>query len=230
MASPAHPRRARRTPALSTSAPSPCRTVAASHPKHAARSASSVSLLPGTSTVGASIVASASTVGSRPRWTDARSPAQNDVDGPGGLDQACCGVEVRVHVAKARILTPGAENVPLGVSPRCARSPTREREMNEQYPVQFAVDYPDRAARPADDVLPHLRAIPILIVLGASRRYRGSWTYGDRRRPASSAAGGLLFFASAADDPVPPEVPALVVRLEPRAAAVHEPGRAPTWR
>ena len=46
---------------------SPCRTVAASQPSTAARSSSSVSLLPGTSTVGVSITTSMSISCSRPR-------------------------------------------------------------------------------------------------------------------------------------------------------------------
>src|SRR2546421_5926886 len=56
-------------------AASPCRTVAASQPSTAARSSSSVSLLPGTSTVGSSIGRRAAIVSSSPLCTEARSPA-----------------------------------------------------------------------------------------------------------------------------------------------------------
>src|SRR5262249_28401743 len=48
--------------------PSPCRTVAALPPAAAARSASAVSLLPGTSTVGFSIPARTAIVSSSPSW------------------------------------------------------------------------------------------------------------------------------------------------------------------
>ena len=65
-------RRARRTVTPSTSADSPCSTVAQS--PHAARSASSVSLLPGTATNGRSIADSASIVSSSPLCTLAKSP------------------------------------------------------------------------------------------------------------------------------------------------------------
>src|SRR5947209_8366113 len=59
----------------SISASSPCRTVAASQPSTAARSSSSVSLLPGTSTVGSSIGRRAAIVSSSPLCTEAKSPA-----------------------------------------------------------------------------------------------------------------------------------------------------------
>ena len=70
----------------------PCRTVAAGHPSHAARSASSVSLLPGTSTVGISISRSQPTVSSRPS-VDRREVAGDDhhVGVAAALDQRPAG-------------------------------------------------------------------------------------------------------------------------------------------
>ena len=50
---------------------SPCSTVAAFQPVHASRNASSVSLLPGTSTVGVSITTSMSISLSRPMCIEA---------------------------------------------------------------------------------------------------------------------------------------------------------------
>lgn len=65
------------------------------------------------------------------------------------------------------------------------------------YPVQFAVDYPDR---PLDRLTTFFRlftAIPIMIVLGAVSG--GTWqsTTGSDHRTAviAAGAGGLLFFA-----------------------------------
>ncbi len=56
-------------------APSPCRTVAAGQPSAAPRSASTVSLLPGTRIVGVSIGASAPIVSSSPSCIEPKSPA-----------------------------------------------------------------------------------------------------------------------------------------------------------
>ena len=72
-----------------------------SQPAAASRSASSVSLLPGTSTVGASIAASASIVSARPSWIEAKSPAADHDVGVGAeLDQAGGAVEVAVQVGE----------------------------------------------------------------------------------------------------------------------------------
>jgi hypothetical protein len=77
------------------------------------------------------------------------------------------------------------------------------------YPVRFTVDYPDR---PLDRLTTGCRifvAIPILIVLGpwpgklAVERRQHPHRHHRRRRAAVLRA--------AAADPVPPEVPALVV-------------------
>ena len=60
------------------------------------------------------------------------------------------------------------------------------------YPVQFAVDYPDR---PLNRVMTFFRifvAIPILIVLGSVSGGLGQWSYEDGRA-AAAGAGGLLF-------------------------------------
>ena len=78
------------------------------------------------------------------------------------------------------------------------------------YPVQYSVDYPDR---PLNRLITFFRlfvVIPIAIVLSL---VEGGFTYGyggrpddhDRCRRRSARPAG------AADDPVSPEVPALVV-------------------
>jgi hypothetical protein len=67
------------------------------------------------------------------------------------------------------------------------------------YPVQFAVDYPDR---PLDRLTTFFRlfaAIPILIVLGAVSGGTWQWTTtqttGQATMVVAAGAGGLLFFA-----------------------------------
>jgi hypothetical protein len=67
--------------------------------------------------------------------------------------------------------------------------------MNGTYPVEFAVEYPDR---PLDRVTSFFRlfvAIPILIVLGSVSG--GSWVAynSDGGARTTAAAGGLLFIA-----------------------------------
>ena len=80
---------------------SPCRTVAASQPAQAARSASSVSLFPGTSTVGVSIAAERLDRLLEPRWTEAKSPAaDHDVGVAERSTRIPRAVEVAVKVAE----------------------------------------------------------------------------------------------------------------------------------
>jgi hypothetical protein len=65
--------------------------------------------------------------------------------------------------------------------------------MNGAYPVQFAVDYPDR---PLDRLTTFFRlivAIPVLILLGTVSGGTWQYTQGGDVRAAGAAAGGLLF-------------------------------------
>ena len=87
------------------------------------------------------------------------------------------------------------------------------------YPVQFSVDYPDRELDRLTTAFRIFTVIPIAIVLAlvsaGGAGAPGGW--GGEGRGfffASGAGGGVLILASG-DDPLPPEVPALVVRLEP---------------
>jgi hypothetical protein len=63
------------------------------------------------------------------------------------------------------------------------------------YPVQFSVDYPDRALNRLTTAFRIFVAIPIVIVLGAVSG--GTWvTFSTQRTTyVVAAAGGLLFFA-----------------------------------
>ena len=61
------------------------------------------------------------------------------------------------------------------------------------YPVQFSVDYPDRALSKASTAFRAFTAIPIFIVLAAVSG--GTWQWSNERGSAVAAgAGGLLFF------------------------------------
>jgi hypothetical protein len=62
------------------------------------------------------------------------------------------------------------------------------------YPVQFSVDFPDRALNRLTTFFRVFVAVPILIVLGAVSG--GTWqaTSGDTTQEVAAGAGGLLFF------------------------------------
>jgi Domain of unknown function (DUF4389) len=60
------------------------------------------------------------------------------------------------------------------------------------YPVQLAVDYPDRALNRLTSAFRLFVAIPILIVLGAVSGGGEEWAHNGRAM--ASGAGGLLFF------------------------------------
>ena len=66
--------------------------------------------------------------------------------------------------------------------------------MNETYPVQFAVDYPDRDLNRLSSALRVFAAIPILIVLGSIGGVNESWDT-DTTHTTTLAVGGtgLLF-------------------------------------
>jgi hypothetical protein len=67
------------------------------------------------------------------------------------------------------------------------------------YPVQFAVDYPDRPLDRLTTLFRLFVAIPILIVLGAVSGGTWQWTTnqstGQATMVVAAGAGGLLFFA-----------------------------------
>jgi len=61
------------------------------------------------------------------------------------------------------------------------------------YPVQFSVDYPDRAMDRVSTAFRILVAIPILIVLGAVSGGTWQWSTDNGTTTAAAGAGGLLF-------------------------------------
>lgn len=63
------------------------------------------------------------------------------------------------------------------------------------YPVQFSVDYPDRALSRASTVFRIVLVIPIAVVLGAVSGGTWEWTSGQQTMEVAAGAGGLLFFA-----------------------------------
>ncbi|MFL6067040.1 MAG: DUF4389 domain-containing protein [Gaiellaceae bacterium] len=63
------------------------------------------------------------------------------------------------------------------------------------YPVQFAVDYPERPLNRVTTAFRIFVAIPILIVLGAVSGETWRWSTPDRGEMVVAGAGGLLFFA-----------------------------------
>ena len=97
--------------------------------------------------------------------------------------------------------------------------------MNDDYPVRYTVDYPERDLNRVSSAFRIFTAIPILILLGTITGYQTEYDTGPTTTTVVVTGTGLLFAPAAADDPLPREVPALVVRLEPRADAVHQPGR-----
>ncbi len=60
------------------------------------------------------------------------------------------------------------------------------------YPIQFSVDYPDRALSRLTTFFRLFAAIPILFVLGAVSGATWEWT--SESRTTAAGAGGLLFF------------------------------------
>ena len=96
------------------------------------------------------------------------------------------------------------------------------RDMDEKYPLTYAVDYPDRELNRLTTFFRIFTIIPIAILLGTvAHASYGGWN----NHGTTYAAPEGCCSRAAADDPVPEEVPALVVRLEPRAAALLEPSR-----
>jgi hypothetical protein len=63
--------------------------------------------------------------------------------------------------------------------------------MNDMYPVQFGVDYPDRGLNRVSTAFRIFAAIPIAIVLASLGG--GDWWSDDGSRETTFAVGGLLF-------------------------------------
>jgi hypothetical protein len=84
------------------------------------------------------------------------------------------------------------------------------------YPVEFSVDYLDE---PRDRLSVFLRVfmiIPIAILLAViSGQSGGVPSFGG-------AAGGTLLLGPLYDDCIPPEIPKVVVRLEPSPYEIHK--------
>jgi hypothetical protein len=62
------------------------------------------------------------------------------------------------------------------------------------YPVQFSVDYPDRALNRLTTFFRIIVAIPILMVLGSVSGGAWQWSSGSQTTVVAAGAGGLLFF------------------------------------
>jgi Domain of unknown function (DUF4389) len=67
-------------------------------------------------------------------------------------------------------------------------------EPTTAYPVQFSVDYPDRALNRVTTAFRIFVIIPIAIVLGAVAGTTWTWTSGHQTTHVVAGAGGLLFF------------------------------------
>jgi hypothetical protein len=68
-----------------------------------------------------------------------------------------------------------------------------QRQDAISYPIQFSVDYPDRALNRLTTFFRIFVAIPILIVVGSVSGSTWEWGYDDRPMAAGAAAGGTLF-------------------------------------
>jgi hypothetical protein len=63
------------------------------------------------------------------------------------------------------------------------------------YPVQFAVDYPDRPLNRLTTFFRIFVAIPIMIVIGTVAGQSTQWTHNDNTIVLAAGSGGLLFLA-----------------------------------
>lgn len=62
------------------------------------------------------------------------------------------------------------------------------------YPVQFSVDYPDRALDRVTTAFRIIVSIPILVVVGTVSGGTWQWSYENGTSAVAAGAGGLLFF------------------------------------
>jgi hypothetical protein len=67
-------------------------------------------------------------------------------------------------------------------------------QSEDQYPVRFSVEYPDRDLNRLTTAFRIIVAIPILIVLGAIGSGWGSWSGGGNGEWVAAGGGGVLFF------------------------------------
>src|SRR5260221_2570871 len=92
------------------------------------------------------------------------------------------------------------------------------------YPVQFAVDYPDRPLDRLTTLLRLFVAIPILIVLGSVAGGTWEWsTHNNGATAAGAGAGGLLFFAPLLMIVFPPKDPRWGVDWNPEVLRFTHP-------
>ena len=89
----------------------------------------------------------------------------------------------------------------------------------DSYPVTLSIDYPDRPLNRLTTAFRVFTVIPIAIVLGSIAGYTNQYDASGGERDDRHRRGRPALRPATAHDPVPAEVPALVVRLEPRAAA-----------
>jgi hypothetical protein len=68
-------------------------------------------------------------------------------------------------------------------------------EPTTAYPVQFSVDYPDRALKRLTTAFRILWVIPVAIVLGAVSGSTWSWSSGGQTTEVAAGAGGVLVLA-----------------------------------
>jgi hypothetical protein len=62
------------------------------------------------------------------------------------------------------------------------------------YPVQFSVEYPDRALSRLSTAFRIVLVIPIAVILGAVSNGTWQWSSGGQTTEVAAGAGGLLFF------------------------------------
>jgi uncharacterized protein DUF4389 len=78
---------------------------------------------------------------------------------------------------------------------KCPRSPEqKERSVNEDHPVRFSVEYPDRPLDRLSTAFRIFTVIPIAIVLGTIGGYTSGGSYNSGEAPVIAIGGtGLLF-------------------------------------
>ena len=114
--------------------------------------------------------------------------------------------------------------------------PATGQPLDHGYPLAFSVADPERLSR-VSTAFRLILVIPILVIvaalLGAAALFGdGGLTatfavepYFRVHVPNFMTTAGVLMLAPLLDDPLSPEISALVVRLEPPAAAVAQPGQ-----
>jgi hypothetical protein len=96
-----------------------------------------------------------------------------------------------------------------------------------QYPVQFSIDYPDRPLNRLTTAFRIFWIIPIAIVLGtvSGGVWQSSYGHSSTTTTFAAGTGGLLLAGPLLMILFRRKYPPVVVRLEPGAAAVRQPGR-----